>query len=287
MGSSHLPPIVQSLVGLGAWLIILAIVFMPLERVFAIRRRPGRRASILTDVGYFFLSGLVPGAVLSVPVAALAWASHHILPGLAGTVAEMPSALRIAAGMVVMEVGLYWGHRWSHEIPLLWRFHAIHHSPTHLDWLVNSRAHPVDFVFTRFCGLVPLYVLGLANPVGGTAVATPLVVLLPGVAWGFFIHANLRWRFGILEWLVATPAFHQWHHANDGPESIDRNYAPLLPWIDVLFGTLHLPRDRHPSRYGTDTPVAASLPGQLIRPFIPSGEPVVVDPSGEGTVPTA
>ena len=64
------------------------------------------------------------------------------------------------------EIGYYWGHRWSHEIPFLWRFHSIHHSAEEIDFLVNTRAHPFDMVFGRFCGLVPMYVLGLGGPVG-------------------------------------------------------------------------------------------------------------------------
>jgi len=60
----------------------------------------------------------------------------------------------------VNDFGAYWGHRASHHIPFLWRFHAIHHSAEHMDWLVNTRAHPVDMVFTRLSGLVPVYRAG-------------------------------------------------------------------------------------------------------------------------------
>ncbi|MDR3537809.1 MAG: sterol desaturase family protein [Acetobacteraceae bacterium] len=264
----HLPAIAQTVIGLCVWLLVLAVVFIPLERLFAVRRHAVVRAGFLADLGYFFLSGLVPGAVLSLPIAALAWGAHRLLPDRwTAMVAHWPLGMRVVAALVVTEIGLYWGHRWSHEIPLLWRFHVIHHSPTRLDWLVNTRAHPVDFVFTRFCGLVPLYALGFANPLGAQPSLVPLLVLVPGVAWGFFIHANLRWRFGPLEWLVATPAFHLWHHTNDGPDCIDKNYAPMLPWVDWLFGTFHLPKDRHPVRYGTDTPVPAGFVGQLLEPF--------------------
>ena len=65
------------------------------------------------------------------------------------------------AAVVVGEIGFYWGHRWSHETGWLWRFHAVHHSATHVNFLVNSRAHPVDIVFTRACGLVLPYATGL------------------------------------------------------------------------------------------------------------------------------
>ena len=179
----------------------------------------------------------------------------------------VPSGSASSLSLFIGEIGFYWGHRWSHEIPLLWRFHAIHHSAEHLDFLVNTRAHPVDMVFTRLCGLVPLYILGLAAPARGSASLIPVLIVLIGTVWGFFIHANVRWRFGPLEWLIATPAFHHWHHTNDGPDLINKNYAPMLPGVDRLFGTLHLPPNQQPRRYGIDQPVSPTLLGQLAEPF--------------------
>jgi sterol desaturase/sphingolipid hydroxylase (fatty acid hydroxylase superfamily) len=225
----------------------------------------------MTDVAYFFLNGILPGAVLALPLGFAAWISHHIIPsqGLA-VIAHWPVALRLFTALVVAEFGLYWGHRWCHEIPLLWRFHAVHHSPVQVDWLVNSRGHPVDFVFTRLCGLLPLYALGLGDPIAGDAGPIPVLVMLIGPAWGFFIHANVAWRFGPLEWLIATPAFHHWHHANDGAAVINKNYAPMWPWVDRLFGSYYLPQDRQPAVYGIDTALAPGLAGQLIDPFAPS-----------------
>jgi len=264
----ELPPHILQLVKLCIWLLVLAAIFTPLERLFALHPKKLFRKAILTDLGYYFLSSLLPGVIFSVPMALVAMGAHKVIPaGFYAAVAAWPLGLRIVASLVVGEIGFYWGHRWSHEIPVLWRFHAIHHSAEHLDYLVNTRAHPVDMVFTRLCGLVPLYILGLAAPVRGSAGLIPILLVLLTTVWGFFIHANVRWRFGPLEWLIATPAFHHWHHTNDGPNFINKNYSSMLPWIDSLFGTMYLPRDKQPQSYGIDQPISPILFGQLTEPF--------------------
>jgi sterol desaturase/sphingolipid hydroxylase (fatty acid hydroxylase superfamily) len=129
----------------------------------------------------------------------------------------------MVAAMIVGEIGFYLGHRWSHEFPLLWRFHAVHHSATHVNFLVNTRAHPVDMVFTRLCGLALLYATGLASPVGRTR-PWRLPSCSIGSIWSFFIHADVRWRLGPLEELISSPAFHHWRHTFEDHK--DHNYGP-------------------------------------------------------------
>jgi sterol desaturase/sphingolipid hydroxylase (fatty acid hydroxylase superfamily) len=260
---------VMQILKLAAWLVILAVVFSPLERLFALHPKKIFRKGIVTDVGYYFLNGVVPGFLLSFPLALIAWFAHRLLPaGFISIIVAMPLWARLSAGMVVGEIGYYWGHRWSHEISFLWRFHAVHHSAEEVDYLVSTRAHPLDMVFTRLCELTPMYVLGLASPIAFKGSLVPILVTLIGTMWGFFIHANVNWRFGPLEWLVSTPAFHHWHHTNDGPAYINKNYAPLLPWVDWMFGTLYLPKDKQPERYGIDQPMSPVLFGQLVEPFL-------------------
>jgi sterol desaturase/sphingolipid hydroxylase (fatty acid hydroxylase superfamily) len=109
----------------------------------------------------------------------------------------------------------------------------------------------------------------------------------------------VKWRFGPLEWLVSTPAFHHWHHTNDGPDVINKNYAPMLPWVDWIFGTMYLPKDRQPERYGIDQKISPILFGQLVDPFLvwrkadsgavsvagaPQAEGVVAGGAAEGLV---
>jgi hypothetical protein len=52
------------------------------------------------------------------------------------------------------------------------------------------------------------------------------------------------------------------------PEYVDKNYAATLPWVDKIFGTLYLPKDKQPARYGINQPVSPVLLGQLVHPFM-------------------
>jgi sterol desaturase/sphingolipid hydroxylase (fatty acid hydroxylase superfamily) len=247
---------------------LLMAIFVPLERLCGLRRQGVFRRAFSADLVYYFLSGLLPKLVLVIPLSATAWLLHRIMPdGPYTMVAGLPLWLRLCAAQVVGELGAYWGHRAMHQVPALWRFHAIHHQAEDLDWLVNTRAHPVDTAITKLCTLVPMYVLGLAQPLGNGVDAVPVLVVIIGSMWGFFVHANLKWRFGWFEWLLSTPGFHHWHHTREA-QHVNRNFAPMLPWVDWLFGTLYLPRE-WPAAYGTDADVSAHLAEQLLDPFGP------------------
>ncbi len=253
------------------WLVGLVVIFLPLEQLFAVRPHRIFRKGIFTDLCYYFLNNLVLAVLLSVPISVLAWAAHRIVPaGFLATMGSLPLWASVAAGLVAGEFGYYWGHRWSHEVPFLWRFHSIHHSAEDMDFLVHTRAHPIDMVFGRLCALVPLYVLGLASPTNVQGSLVPVIVTLFGTVWGFFIHANVRWRFGPLEWLISTPAFHHWHHTRTGP--INRNYASTLPWLDWIFGSLYLPSE-WPEDYGIKTKMPEALIDQLVYPLFPPPDP--------------
>ena len=262
----HILVYLIDVVRLSVWLLLLAAIFIPLERWFALHPKKFFRKAMGADLGYYFLSSLLPGMVLAVPLSVVAVLAHRLVPtGVADTIATWPLWLRASAGLIVGEAGFYWAHRLTHEIPVLWRFHSIHHSAEHLDFMVNTRAHPVDLLFVRLCGLIPLYLLGLASPLTASGSLVPVLIVLIATVWGFFIHANIRCRLGPLEWLLSTPAFHHWHHTAAAPT--DRNYAAMLPWMDRLFGTHYLPRGHWPAAYGIGTELPASLIGQLAYPF--------------------
>jgi len=266
---ADLTSLARSVAVLCIWLALLLIVFAPIEKIFGNRSQRKFRKFLGTDVFYYMVNGIVPNMLLTLFLTTLASGAHRLAPmAFYSSAAQMPVWLRLSLAFVVAEIGWYWGHRWSHEIPFLWRFHAVHHSADEMDWLVTAKAHPLDVFFTRLCATVPMYVLGLAQPVGNRVDLLPMVIALLTGFWAYFLHANVRWRFGWLEWLIATPVFHHWHHTNDGPEVIDRNYSAFFPWLDKCFGTLYLPRE-WPKNYGSDTPVAPHLIDQLLDPLTP------------------
>ncbi len=266
--------IAEQVLRLAVWLCVLSAIFLPLERYFAVRQaHPGERQR-WPDLFYYFVNSLLPMLLLATPLALAAQLSRQLLPAVVPhTLAALPLAPRLLLALLVSDLGAYWMHRLAHGWPPLWRFHAVHHSATHVYFLTNTRAHPVDLLLSRLCGLLPLYVLGLAGPsmAGST---TPVAVILLGTLWGFFIHANLRLRLGPLEWLLSTPAFHHWHHTRR--DHADRNFAAMLPVLDRVFGTHYLPPS-WPADYGSDTPVAHDLGGQLAAPFAAPPPVAVVD----------
>lgn len=120
----------------------------------------------------------------------------------------------------------------------------------------------MDLVFTRLCGLTPLYHIGLAEP--GHSLVSVVVILL-GTLWGFIVHADVNWRLRPFAWLLATPA---WHHARTESGDISANYAAIFPILDHLFGTHRTP-PTWPERYGINDPLPPTLTGQLTAPFRP------------------
>ena len=207
--------------------------------------------------------------MLGPPISVAVLAIHQVVPGgVLGAIAGWPIWLKACATMAVGETAYYWAHRLSHQIPFLWRFHAVHHSAEQMDFLVNTRMHPVDLVWSRMAMLTPIYALGLADPVrfGDGLIAE--IVLISGSTWGYFIHSNVGWRLGPFEWLLTTPGFHHWHHTRGGKRR-DCNYASMLPVLDRIFGTHYLP-DAWPERYGIDEKMPDSLAGQFIQPLAPA-----------------
>ena len=243
-------------------ILITGLVFVPLERLFAMHpEQKVFRRGWANDLIFLLLNGMLIKLGLLAVIVASIFAAEQIVPAsFQDTVGGLPYWVQIPLVIVLSDLGIYWTHRMFHAVPWLWRFHAIHHSTEELDWLAAARVHPVDQILTKGVSLVPLVALGFSEWAIG------VYALL--YQWqSFLIHANVRIGFGPLRWLFASPEFHHWHHSNDR-EARDKNFAAQLSFLDALFGSLHLPRGQVPKAYGLDQPMPQGYVPQLIYPFV-------------------
>ena len=213
------------------------------------------------DLAYFGVNHLLIGIFLVVSTHFahdyFAWA---ISPSLQAHVVALPAIVRFVLVILAADAVEYISHRAYHEVPWLWRIHAVHHSPEHMDWLSGSRLHFFEPLATRALVLVPIVLLGFPQD---TIFAYLIFISVQSV----LIHSNIKMNVGWLRYVIVTPQFHHWHHASDA-EAIDKNYAAHTPLFDMLGGTWHLPKDRWPVKYGTVKPIPGGMLGQFVHPFV-------------------
>lgn len=260
--SVHTTPIYLGLDWFLINVLLLVLLFVPMERLWPLRREQSVfRPGWTTDGIYLFLSHLlvqVSTLLTLFPARVLfSWGVH---PAVQSAVQAQPAGLQFIQCVFVADFAEYWIHRLFHRSRKLWPFHAVHHSSTSMDWLAGSRLHVIDVVLTRGLTFVPLFLLGFDT---GPLYAYLVFVSIHAV----FIHANVSWQFPRwVEALVVTPRFHHWHHGVEG-EAVDKNFAVHLPWIDKLFGTYHAPKGLWPSGYGIPgDPVPDGYLAQLAYP---------------------
>ncbi len=245
-------------------LIFFSALFVPLEQLFPKRaEQPILRPSWRTDLTYFFVSAVLVQltTILTLKPAMIffSWAANAQIQNW---IAGLPYVVQFLGVLLVADLTQYWVHRAFHVVPMLWRFHAVHHSAESMDWIAGSRLHIIDIAVTRGISYVPIYLLGFAE--------APIFAYIVFVSvQATFIHSNLRFEFGPLRWLMATPQFHHWHHCAD-LKLVDKNFAVHLPFLDRLFGTYYLPKGIWPSSYGVIGAATSSKGyfGQLTEPFM-------------------
>ncbi|QKO22346.1 sterol desaturase family protein [Rhodoferax sp. BAB1] len=221
-----------------------SLIFIFVEKLFALRKdQPVFRPEWQTDLHHFIVNHMVVGFILlatNLLVHRLfGWAAAD---GIQAWVRDLPFVAAVLLILLVSDFVQYWTHRAYHEVPLLWRLHAVHHSAKSMDWLAGSRQHILELLITRTLVLAPIFVLGFSKEVIDTYI---VIVGFQAV----FNHANVSVRLGPLRYIIVTPNFHHWHHSQD-KEALDRNYAAHFAFLDYLFGTAVKSTKLWPERYG-------------------------------------
>ena len=169
----------------------------------------------------FFMGGVVATAMM---VQERGWGLFNLVEG--------PVWLEISLAIVALDLIIYLQHQVFHYVPLLWRFHMMHHSDLDLDVSSGVRFHPVEIIVSTGVKALSVLLLG----------AAPLAVVIFEIvlnATALFNHSNVRMPLKFERWLryvIITPDMHRVHHSKDVRET-NSNYGFNVPWWDRLFGT--------------------------------------------------
>jgi len=218
--------------------VIVVAVFLALllvETRFSLRQRKRPKLErYLINMGVSALA-LATGAYIVAPVALrlASWTSESSF-GLLGVI-SLPFTAEFIIGFLLMDLTFYYWHRANHSIPILWRFHNVHHVDPDLDVSTSFRFHFGEVLYSvGFRGL-QVYLIGIP-------LFTYLVYELVFQCATMFHHSNVRLPITVERWLnkiVVTPRMHGIHHSIVEEET-NSNFSVIFRWWDLLHGTLKL-----------------------------------------------
>ncbi|MEL6690281.1 MAG: sterol desaturase family protein, partial [Pseudomonadota bacterium] len=190
--------------------LFLGFLFVPLERWFPHRGdQTVFRPEWDEDLFYFLVSAMFIQGLSFLTLIPSNFVNEAItLDALQEWVGGIPFAVQVILIMLATDFIQYWLHRAFHEIPVLWRFHSIHHSAKSMDWMAGARMHFLEIAALRGFTAVPMFTLGFDL---GAIQAYLLIVFV----YSKFIHSNVGFDLGVIESVFVTPRFHHWHHGSD------------------------------------------------------------------------
>jgi sterol desaturase/sphingolipid hydroxylase (fatty acid hydroxylase superfamily) len=159
------------------------------------------------------------------------------IPRIPSTVWDgVPILLIVLLGFALKDFMDYWTHRLMHT-KWFWPVHAAHHSDTHVNGFTAYRVHVLEGVLMKASYILCLTWIGLPQE------ELALIALFESLHIAY-VHFESDFDHGPLNWLLASPRFHRWHHA-DNPEIFGKNLANHIPLYDMMFGTYYNPAPCH------------------------------------------
>jgi len=246
--------------GVAAFFILLHETFVPAREDW----RP--KASDVANDGLFLalVQVALPLILRALALVLVVWlATSDDAPLAAFWPGDAPVLAQVLIMMVVAEFFRYWIHRALHTFGPLWRLHAVHHASTKLYTINVGRFHPLDKSLQFLGDTLPFLLLGVAPEV-----FSAYFVLY--ATNGFYQHSNADVRLGLLNWVIAGPELHRWHHSAKLAEAQSNYGNNLIVW-DTVFGTRFLPNGGSVGRIGIGNPHwPHGFFAQLAAPFTTS-----------------
>lgn len=252
---------------------------------YAFPKRVYASQTFLTDVKLVLFTYIAAPSRLiarALSTAMVASVISVVLAGAFGPVAQSaPTGITLSllglALFLAFDFGTYVTHRLSHQLPVFWAFHRLHHSAEELNPLTLLRKHPVytalgmlvDCVTVAPLQGVLLYLFG-AEGSGLALTAANAGFLAFAYAASSLRHTHIWLSYGpVLDRIFVSPALHQIHHSK-AERHWDRNFGEVLAIWDTMLGTLYLPQGREELEFGiAGEPVQPhpTLRAALLEPF--------------------
>ncbi len=176
--------------------------------------------------------GIVLGRIcLPIGLAGVAFINQQWQFGALNQIA-LPLQWQWVIGFLLLDLSIYWQHRCTHTLPMLWKLHRVHHIDASVDASTSLRFHPIE------AGLSTLYKAAVILIVGidATTVITFATCL---TCFAMFVHTNIilpQRVEKVLRCVIVTQQLHRIHHSQVFAET-NSNYGTIFVYWDWLFGS--------------------------------------------------
>ncbi len=230
-------------------LIGISLIVWILEMVFPWRKDQAIfRKDFWLDTFYMFFNFFLLNLIVLIALSNTAAELFNDILGVIGLnladiqlfdVDELPLAAGLFIFFVVSDFVQWNVHRLLHRVPLLWKFHQVHHSVKEMGFAAHLRYHWMEPVVYKSILYIPIALIG------GYDAQQVAVVHFFALTIGHLNHANLGWDYGLLKYILNNPKMHIWHHAKVLPARVRYgvNFGLTLSIWDYLFKTDYIPSD--------------------------------------------
>nr|WP_299382622.1 sterol desaturase family protein [Allomuricauda sp.] len=151
---------------------------------------------------------------------------------------EWSLAAQLLVFFILLDFVQWFTHVLLHKLPILWRFHQVHHSVKEMGFAAHLRYHWMENVLYK-----PLKTFGVML-LGGFEPEQAFIVHFAAITIGHLNHANIKLTYGPLKYIFNNPVMHLYHHSYTLPKgSYGVNFGISLSLWDYLFGTYYIPED--------------------------------------------
>lgn len=251
----------------GAKLVVAGVVFILLfsaERLVSAAPPPKSKARLVRNLGLWAMV-LISSPLIVAPITALG-ANAILWERPQGLTSEIAGAAMFAADIILLDLWAYGLHRAYHVVPVLSRFHRVHHLDEFLDTTSAFRFHIGEVIFSAAVRLIPIAVL--AVPLTNVIVFETLLICA-----AIFHHSNVRLPPRIeaaLSQIIVTPSIH-WVHHHAVTADTNSNYAAIFSLWDRLFASRSEAQRDYEMKIGLESIEDKPLLGLVLMPFTRSG----------------